>query len=89
MTATRSTRRKKPGLIRGTATKVAALATSVGAKIGESVREPAGQIASFVHETAQHLPLIGRNGTKRKRARSKVPPVTKAKRRPHRRARRA
>ena len=89
MTATRSTRRKKPGLIRGAATKVAALATSVGAKIGETVREPAGQIASFVHETAQHLPLIGANGTKRKRVRSKAPPAAKAKRAPSRRKRRA
>jgi hypothetical protein len=84
MPATPSIRRKKPGLIRGTAAKVAALATSVGAKIGETVREPAGQIASFVHETAQHLPLIGANGTKRKRARRKAPPSAKAKRRTRR-----
>jgi hypothetical protein len=65
-------RRKKPGLISGAATKVAALATSVGSKIGATVREPAAQIASFVHDTAQHLPLIGQNGSAPKHAGSKT-----------------
>jgi hypothetical protein len=83
MPATRSTRRKKPGLIRGAATKVAALATSVGAKIGATVREPVGQIASFVSETAQHLPVIG-NGATGKRTR-KTRPAGKAKRTTRRR----
>ena len=79
MPATRSSRRKKPGLISGAATKVAALATTVGSRIGATVREPAAQIASFVQETAQHLPLIGQNGAAPKRARTKVKPAVKAK----------
>jgi hypothetical protein len=95
MPATRSTirkqgRRKKPGLISGAATKVAALATKVGSRIGASVREPAAQIASFVSETAQHLPVIGhaKNGSASKRAAAKAKSAGKAKRRARSRTRR-
>jgi hypothetical protein len=84
MPATRSSRRKKSGLISGAATRVAALATTVGSKIGATVREPAAQIATFVHDTAQHLPVIGAR-PKRTRPKAKA----KVKRTARGRARRA
>lgn len=88
MPATRSTRRKKPGLISGAATKVAEVATTLGTRIGATVRAPAAQIASFVHDTAQHLPVIG-TAPQRTRKRTKpkaAEPAPKAKRsRPPRR----
>ncbi len=88
MPATRPTRRKKSGLITGAATRVAEVATTLGTRIGATVRAPAAQIASFVHDTAQHLPMIGTASQRpRKRAKPKAAkPVPKAKRsRPPRR----